>query len=66
MNIHDDLTFVVPDDDKIIEDVIEKTYKIMLTPKYDWINVPLAVECSIGPDWFNMQDVGKFYSNKDL
>ena len=66
LNIHDDLTFVVPDDDKIIEDVIEKTYKIMLTPKYDWINVPLAVECSIGPDWFNMQDVGKFYSNKDL
>lgn len=66
LNIHDDLTFITPDDDKIIEEFIEKTYRIMLTPKYDWINVPLAVECSIGKDWFNMQDLGKFYSNKDL
>jgi len=75
LNIHDDLTFVVPDDDKILEDAIQRIYRVMLTPGYSFINVPLSVECSIGYNWAphdektnprGMQDVQKFWSHKDL
>lgn len=65
-NIHDDLGFIIPDEDKIIEDTINHVYKMMLRSPYDWINVPLAVEASIGTDWSAMEDIGKFWSHKDL
>lgn len=65
LNIHDDLSMIVPDDDKTVEETIEHTCKIMLTPPYDFINVPLSVECSVGEDWFKMQDIGRF-SSKDI
>lgn len=64
MNIHDDLTFCIPDDDKIIEDSINIISKEMLNPGYDFINVPLSVSCSVGPNWLDMDEVGKFWSNK--
>lgn len=66
LNIHDDLSFIIPDDDKIIEESIEKIYRAMLAPGYAWLNVPLSVEVSIGTNWFEMQEIGKFWSHKDL
>lgn len=66
MNIHDDLTLVVPDDDKILESVIKDVYRVMLTPQYDFINVPLSVSCSVGKHWYKMQEIGKFWSHKDV
>ena len=66
MNIHDDLTMCVPDDPRILEESIETIYKTMLAPAYDFINVPLSVSCSIGTNWYDMEDVGKFWSHKDL
>lgn len=66
MNIHDDLTASVPDDDRIIEEAIETYYKTMLTPPYPCVNVPLSVKASIGYNWFEMQEVGQFWSNKDV
>lgn len=66
MNIHDDLTFAIPDDPKILEEAIETIYRVMLDPGYDFINVPLSVNCSIGNNWLEMDEIGKFYSNKDL
>lgn len=65
LNIHDDLTFVVPDSQ--VDDAIEVIYKTMLTPPWsELINVPLSVKASLGRDWFRMATIGKFYSNKDL
>jgi DNA polymerase I-like protein with 3'-5' exonuclease and polymerase domains len=66
MNIHDDLSFVVPDDPKILEAAIEEIYRVMLAPSYDFINVPLSVSCSVGNNWLEMTDIGKFWSHKDL
>jgi DNA polymerase-1 len=66
LNIHDDLSFMVPDDDKIIEESIDTIYRVMLSPGYDFINVPLSVSCSIGKHWFQMEELGKFWSHKDL
>lgn len=66
LNIHDDLTFVVPDNDKIIEDSINTIYRIMLTPPYECVNVPLSVKASVGNNWYKMEEVGVFWSHKDL
>jgi uracil-DNA glycosylase family 4 len=65
MNIHDDLTFNIPNNPKILEEAIEKIYRVMLADVYDFINVPLSVTCSIGTNWFEMDKIGKFCS-KDL
>lgn len=66
MNIHDDLTFCIPDDDKILEGAIETIYQEMLSPPYDFINVPLSVSCSVGTNWLEMEEVGKFWSHRDI
>jgi uracil-DNA glycosylase family 4 len=65
MSIHDDLTFAIPDKPKVLEEAIETIYRTMLTPKYDFINVPLSVTCSVGKNWLDMDEVGKFWSHKD-
>jgi uracil-DNA glycosylase family 4 len=66
LNIHDDLSFVMPDNDKLLERAIEDVYTTMLSPGYDFINVPLSVTGSIGKSWFGMTEIGKFWSNKDV
>jgi uracil-DNA glycosylase family 4 len=66
LNIHDDLSFVIPDDDQVLEEAIPAIYKVMLTPPYKEVNVPLSVKVSIGPDWYGMQEIGKFWSYKDV
>jgi DNA polymerase-1 len=64
LNIHDDLTFVVPDDKQ--DETIGVLGEIMLTPPYSFINVPLSVEISVGKNWFDMKEVTKLWSNKEL
>ena len=66
LNIHDDLTFSVPDKDAVLAEAIEDIYRVMLTPTYSCVNVPLSVSASIGKKWFGMTEVGKFWSHKDL
>ncbi len=66
LNIHDDLSFSIPDNDQILEKSIETIYRVMLDQPYDFINVPLSVKASIGKNWFDMQDIGAFWSHKDL
>jgi hypothetical protein len=57
---------MVPDDDKTLEATIKDVYSVMLTPDYDFINVPLSVSCSVGKHWFGMEEIGKFWSHKDV
>jgi uracil-DNA glycosylase family 4 len=66
LNIHDDLTFVIPDNDTILEESIQTICRTMLTPPYRCVNVPLSVSCSMGPTWYGMAEIGKFWSHKDL
>lgn len=62
MEIHDDLTFIWP------EKEVEKRAQIVLSemckPRFDWIDpVPLMVEMSVGDNWCDLKEVGK-YKNK--
>ncbi len=66
LNIHDDLTFSIPDSPKVLDESIETIYRTMLTPPYKCVNVPLSVKLSVGKNWYEMETVGKFWSHKDL
>lgn len=59
--IHDDLTFFWPN--KKIDYYAEKVLEIMLSVPFKFINVPLVVEMSVGPDLYNMQEVLKASSD---
>jgi DNA polymerase-1 len=60
--VHDDLSFYIPDD--IIEDALEEIITEMLTFKFPWINVPVSLEVSVGKNWYETKEVGKFFSDK--
>ena len=63
LNCHDELDAYLPDDDRLEETVKEYACQMCMC-EFDWINVPLVVEISIGKDWYNQEDVG-VYSSKD-
>ena len=58
LNVHDDLTFYIPKS-SLEEDVLFIA-KEMVNPVYDWIIVPLEVECKIGSNWYELENVGKW------
>jgi len=66
MNIHDDLTFIVPDSE--LDDAItEIVYQMLWTPpEWDWVNVPLSVEVEVGRHWAAMEEIGTFRSDEVL
>lgn len=59
INIHDDLTFFIPDDNDA-EGYIELCAEEMVKPRHDYITCPLMVEMKVGYDWMNLDVVGKF------
>jgi DNA polymerase I-like protein with 3'-5' exonuclease and polymerase domains len=62
LNIHDDLTFVrVPI--KRVDDIAERVITEMLNMPFSWVNVPLTVEMSMGPNWLELEEVGTFSSD---
>lgn len=65
LNVHDDLTFFIPDDDRVLEDSLKIITREMLCFPFKWINVPLSVEVSIGKNWADVQPIGKFWSHKE-
>lgn len=61
IQIHDDLTFFIPI--ASLDADINFIAKQMVDPTtYDFINVPLEVEYSIGENWFEMKEAGKLNS----
>jgi uracil-DNA glycosylase family 4 len=60
IEIHDDLTFFWPKEE--IEKNSEIILREMLRINFDWINVPLVVERSIGEDWCDLEKAGEFES----
>jgi DNA polymerase I-like protein with 3'-5' exonuclease and polymerase domains len=63
MNIHDDLTYVDGWEEDELEERAEVVMSAMLDVPFKFINVPLTVEMSIGPDWCDMEEVGSFSSD---
>ena len=68
LNIHDDLSFVIPDDE--LDETLDIIVTEMLKSSYGFITVPLSVEVSIGTNWGNVgaikEDTATFYSNEYL
>lgn len=63
INVHDDLTFRVPD--AMLEDHIEIIAREMCLPRFDYINVPLVVEVSVGHRWHELEEI-KVYRSHEL
>lgn len=61
MQIHDDLTFNLVDDNTLERSIAEIAKTMCLVP-FNWITVPIVVEVKTGYDWHNMEDYGEFTS----
>lgn len=61
INIHDDFTYCDVPLERV-DEIAEKVITAMLDVPYDFVNVPIAVEASVGPDWLNLEEFGKFSS----
>lgn len=55
MQIHDDLTFYLPFD--TLEEDLDDIIPIMVTPQFDFINVPITAEIKTGPNWADMEEL---------
>lgn len=53
INIHDDLTFALPN--KRLDHYLEKIITEMLKVPFSFVNVPITLEVSTGPDLLNMK-----------
>jgi len=56
MNIHDDLSFVLPQ--KTLERDLDIILPIMVQPRFDWVTVPITVEIKIGQKWGELNEIG--------
>lgn len=62
LNVHDDLSSWI--DDRHLESRIEVIAYEMCKHRFDFINVPLVVEVSIGQDWARLEEIRKYWSNQ--
>lgn len=62
LNVHDDLTFIPHESnlDMLLPIIAEE----MCKPRFEWINVPLIVEASIGTNWCDLKEIKKFSSEQ--
>jgi DNA polymerase-1 len=58
MMIHDDLTFIWPE--KRLDEYIDIAVYEMTKLRFPWINVPVEVEVSVGDNWADLEEIGKF------
>ena len=62
LNVHDDLSFYLPEKD--LDDSLDLIVKTMLDCRFDFVNVPLSVEVSIGTDWYNLEEEFTAFSDE--
>jgi len=62
LNVHDDLTFIVPD--LVLDPTIGAVVHEMCMPRFAYINVPLVVEVSVGKNWAALEEIGKYRSDE--
>lgn len=61
LNVHDDLTFFMPE--AHVEAKMNAIAAIMCLPRFDYINVPLVIECSAGYRWHQLDKIKDFRSD---
>jgi DNA polymerase I-like protein with 3'-5' exonuclease and polymerase domains len=57
INIHDDLTFALPDDDATIIQYVTEISKVLVKVRFPFQIVPLKIEWKIGTNWAQLDDV---------
>lgn len=62
LNVHDDLTFIFPE--KNMDALCDICISEMLDVPFDFINVPLSIEGSMGTTWDNQDEFGTYFSNE--
>jgi DNA polymerase-1 len=62
INVHDDLTYLFPINET--ERYMRVAAEEMCKPRFDYINVPLVVEASLGASWHLLEEVKVFRSNE--
>lgn len=61
-NGHDDLTFLLRDG--TLEAKLKRIVHEMCLHRFDYINVPIVVEASVGHQWHQLEEVGKYRSDE--
>lgn len=61
LNVHDDLSTILCDD--TLEEKLDTIAGIMCQHRFDFINVPLVVEASVGPNWADLKEVKVYRSD---
>ena len=59
INIHDDLTFICPDDDRL-EWYIQTIGEELVALRFPWQTCPMGVDVCIGETWADMHEVAAF------
>lgn len=59
IQVHDDLTFFLPDNEDKMERYIDQITRILVKRRFPFISVPLMVEVSVGDNWAEMEEVAK-------
>lgn len=62
INIHDDLSFFLPK--KNLDDNVSSIIKLMVSVPFSWVCVPISVEVSCGPNWYDQEKIGVFSSDE--
>lgn len=57
INIHDDLTFILPAEPKRLMKYVERIAKEMVAVRFDWQICPLTVEVKTGPNWADLKAI---------
>lgn len=62
LNVHDDLSSWLKKKtrDQRVKVIVEE----MCMHRFSYINVPLVVEVSVGPDWANLTEIAKYRSDQ--
>ncbi|MNK77757.1 DNA polymerase I, thermostable [compost metagenome] len=61
LNVHDDLSTIIADEN--LESKLPTIARIMCEHRFDFINVPLVVEASVGPNWADLEEVAVYRSD---
>jgi uracil-DNA glycosylase family 4 len=59
MNLHDDLTFILPDDERL-EGYIQRVADVQVKRRFPFMVVPLTVEVNVGYNWADLSEIAKF------
>ena len=62
LNVHDDLSSWLKK--KTRDERIQVIVREMCLPRFAYINVPLVVEVSVGPNWADLKEIAKYRSDE--